>query len=96
MQLTSPVWVDSEMMTFRFLGLPYKKFFLLDPRTALNAARASLRGFRNGKVRGDIYQQGGVLVLKQGGEPVYSFASQAPGDMPPTPLVLQNARDARR
>ncbi len=91
-QVTAPVWVDPERRAFQ--ALQFNRGVvgtLLDPRVALNAARALSKGFMQGRTQGDNFQQGGVLVVQRGGAPVYFYASQVAGDMPPTPEVLAAA-----
>ena len=94
--ITSPVWVDPKRESYRHLGFVRTGLrALLDPRTLANALRAFKMGFRQGPVQGDPHQQGGVLVVAAGGKAVYGYASEIPGDMPPTAEVLAAARRAR-
>lgn len=93
--ITAPVWVDKHRETYRHLG--FKRGIwrtLFSPRTLLNALRATRAGFRQGKTQGDPWQQGGVLVVRRGGAPVYAYAAAVAGDHPPTAEVLGAARQA--
>jgi AhpC/TSA antioxidant enzyme len=97
MQLTSPVWVDPKLESYKLLGFARNKFtVLLDPRAALNAARALSKGFTQGRTAGDTNQHGGVVVVRKGGEVVYSFASEVAGDLAPLDAVLESAHQAAR
>ena len=94
LRLEVPVWVDTRRETYRFLQFQRQTWMLLDTRLWANGLRATRAGFRQGKTQGDPWQQGGVLVVRRGGEPVYSHASATAGDHPPLDLVLAQARAA--
>ena len=61
-------------------------------RTSVLALKARdvqpVAGFRQGKVRGDPWQQGGVLVVLPGGRVVYRYLSSAAGDHPAPAAVV--------
>jgi hypothetical protein len=94
--LASPVWTDPRRESYRHLGFVRSWKALLDPRTFRFGLRAFRKGFRQGPTQGDPHQQGGVLVVEAGGKPVYGYASEVPGDMPPTEEVLAAARRAAK
>lgn len=97
MQLTSPVWVDPRLASYKLLGFRRNAFtVLLDPKAAVNAARALSKGFMQGRTAGDPNQHGGVVVVRKGGEVVYAFASEVAGDLAPTAEVLEKAHQAAR
>jgi hypothetical protein len=86
------VWVDERRRTYRHLGFkrsPGSTFGLATLRHALRALR---KGFLQGRTQGDPWQQGGVLVVRRGGEPVYCHASEEAGDLAPMPDVLKATR----
>ena len=88
------MWVDPKLVTYKLLGFSRNAFtVLLDIRAAPNAARALSKGFMQGRTAGDANQHGGVVVVKKGGAPVYAYASKVAGDMPPTDVALQKARE---
>jgi hypothetical protein len=89
------IWVDPKRATYRHLGFkrgPGSTLFNLS--TSRNALRALRKGFFQGATQGDPWQQGGVLVVGKGGEPVYCYASEEAGDMAPMKDVLAAARAA--
>jgi hypothetical protein len=89
------IWVDPKRSTYRHLGFkrgPGSTIFSL--ATSRHALRALGKGFLQGKTQGDPWQQGGVLVVGKGGEPVYCYASEEAGDMAPMKDVLAAARTA--
>jgi hypothetical protein len=94
-KITSPVWVDPKLVTYKLLGFNRSRLsVLLDPRGAPNAARALARGFMQGRTAGDPNQHGGVVVVRRGGAVVYAYGSKVAGDMPPMDEVLAKAREA--
>ena len=67
---------------------------LLNPRAAARWVRARFRGFRQGKAAGNVWQQGGALVVLPGGKAAFRYVSMGPGEHPdPDTLVraLQTA-----
>jgi hypothetical protein len=91
------VWVDQRRRTYRHLGFkrgPGSTLFSL--ATLRHALRAMRKGFRQGTTQGDPWQQGGVLVVRAGGEALYCHASEEAGDLAPTAEVLAAVRRAAR
>jgi hypothetical protein len=94
MKLEVPVWVDTRRESYRFLGFRHQPLMLFNPSLWANGLRAARAGFRQGRTQGDPWQQGGVLVVRRGGQPVYGHASATAGDHPPLDTVLREARTA--
>ena len=91
-QVGGTIWLDRQRRAYQQLNFTRGAFStLLDPRAALNAARALSKGFMQGRTQGDAFQQGGVLVVRRGGEPVYFYASKVAGDMAPMAEVIAAA-----
>jgi peroxiredoxin len=86
--LTIPLYVDTKRDAYKALGFKRSLTSLMTPTTLANAARALKSGFRQGKTQGDAVQLGGVLVVRPGGEVVFRYASDAPGDHPPVDKIL--------
>jgi hypothetical protein len=94
-QVGGAIWVDQTRRTYRHLGFtrgPGSTLFSL--ATLQHALRAMKKGFRQGRTQGDPWQQGGVLVVKAGGEAVWCHASEEAGDLAPLAEVLSAARRA--
>ena len=91
-RLTSPVWADTKRLTYKQLQFTRGWSTVLNARSALNALRALSKGQRQHRTEGDPLLNGGVLVVQQGGECVYAFASQVAGDHPRTSDVIEVAR----
>ena len=90
--LEVPVWVDPKRVTYAHLGFVHSVLSTFSPRVWLHAIHALRAGFRQKRTQGDPFQQGGVLVVKKGGEIEYGFASTTAGDHPAVELVMKHAR----
>jgi NAD(P)-dependent dehydrogenase (short-subunit alcohol dehydrogenase family) len=87
-ELDSPLLVDPELRAYRAAGLRRGRVEALSPRMPLNAVRALRRGSRQGTVQGDVWQLGGVFVIRPGGELAYRHASREAGDHAPVQEIL--------
>jgi alkyl-hydroperoxide reductase/thiol specific antioxidant family protein len=88
--IATPVYTDPSLATYRLLD--FKRGVtdvLLSPKVWANAARAWRGGFRQGRVQGDPWQLGGVLVVRADETVAYRYASAAAGDHPPVADVLR-------
>jgi len=61
----------------------------LSPRLPLNALRALRGGSRQGSVQGDLWQLGGVFVIRPGGDLAYRYVSREAGDHAPVEEILE-------
>ena len=96
LKLGSTVWSDKPRKTYEHLGFKRGMLSTVNPKAAMNAARAFAKGFRQTRTQGDPLQQGGVIVVGKGGESLYAYASAEAGDHPPIDEVLEAARDTVR
>jgi len=88
LRLTSPIFTDPGRDAYRALGMRRGWHTSLSPRVILRAARARWMGFRQTRIAGDPFQQGGVVVIARGGEERYRFISREAGDHPrPSEIV---------
>lgn len=76
-----PVLSDPARRAFAAAGMKRGLGSLLRLRFLKNALRAWRSGFRQGKVQGDPWQQGGVLVLDREGVLVHQQLDGAAGDV---------------
>lgn len=88
MQLPFAVYTDPERGAFQALGLRSSLAASFSPRVILNGLRAIRAGFRQGRMQGSALQQGGVLVLRAGGERVDLYVSKTGGDYPTSEWIL--------
>ncbi len=93
-QLDSPLLVDPELRAYRAAGLRRGRVEALSPRMPLNAVRALISGSRQGSVQGDLWQLGGVFVIRPGGELAYRYLSEVAGDHAPVDEILESLNDA--
>jgi hypothetical protein len=75
-----PVFSDPARRTFRAAGMRRSLWATLHWRLVVNLVRALRRGFRQGSVQGDAWQQGGVVVIDAGGSIVHRQVDRAGGD----------------
>lgn len=87
--LACPLWVDPKLATFRALQM--KRGFwrtLGSPSNWKAVARAFRAGFRQGATAGDLWQVGGVLVVRTDGGVLYHYLSAFSGDHPRVAAIL--------
>jgi peroxiredoxin len=87
-----PVFGDPERRTYRQAGMRRSFWESLHPRLFVNALRAFRRGFRQTKVQGDPWQQGGVLVFAADGALAHAAIDQVAGDPLDVRAVLAAVR----
>jgi peroxiredoxin len=75
-----PVLSDSRREAYQLLGFTRSIRSTFTPRALLNSLRALRKGFRQGRVQGDPFQQGGTLVIAPSGEILFRYQSKEPGD----------------
>lgn len=90
------VWTDPKRRTYAHLGFKRGWLSLLDGASLRYSLRAMAAGFRQAKTQGDPIQQGGVLVVKRGGEVIYGYTSAVAGDHPPIEDVMAKALEASK
>jgi hypothetical protein len=69
---------DPGRETYRLAGFKRSLFLTLGPQAWVPLIRALLRGFRQGRTKGDPWQQGGALVVSPRGEVVFRHVSLGP------------------
>ena len=88
--LDSPLLIDPELRAYRAAGLRRGRVEALSPRMPLNALRALSSGSRQGSVQGDVWQLGGVFVIRPGGDLAYCYVSREAGDHAPPEAILES------
>jgi hypothetical protein len=71
---------DPQREAYNAAGLKRSLFATLGLKGLLNFIRANKKGFRQGRTKGDPWQQGGSLIVKPGGKVIWKYVSEAPGD----------------
>lgn len=90
-----PVLADSARTAFGAAGLRRGFGSLLRGRLLANWWRASRRGFRQGRVQGDAWQLGGVVVLDRAGRVLHRQVDGTAGDELDVDAVLAACAGAR-
>jgi hypothetical protein len=90
-----PVLADPQRRAFAAAGMRRGLGTTLHWRLVRNAWRALRGGFRQTKVQGDAWQQGGVLVVDAAGRVLHREVDTAAGDPLDLDAVVRAARAAR-
>ena len=79
LNLDVPLYTDPKRETYRLAGM--KRNFGLGPRSILNAARSWKDGYRQGAIAGDVWQQGGAMVVQTDAQVVWHQPDTEAGDV---------------
>lgn len=82
----APIYTDPTLAAFKAVG--FKRGFLaaVNPRAIFNLSKAKNLGVQQGtysKEQGDLWQLGGLIVIKPDGKVPYLYISQVAGDFAP-------------
>lgn len=80
---------DPSLATFRAAGLQRGVGKVLSLGSMIGGIRAHRRGHRQTAVRGDLWQQGGAVVVAPNGPVLLHHVSQAVGDHVANEILLQ-------
>ena len=94
MKIRSSIWVDTDRVAYRKLAFTYGLAKVLSPRSILNSLRSLRKGHFQHRTQGNPLQNGGVLVVRKGGECMFAFVEEVTGDHPKIADVLKAAREA--
>ena len=75
-----PVLSDSKREAYRLAGFTRSVGSTFSLRALKNHLRAKRKGFRQGRLAGDPWQQGGTLIVAPSGELLFEYRSEGPGD----------------
>lgn len=81
---------DPSLASFELAGFKKGLFYLLQPASALNAAKLVLEGHTQKSLAGDSgsnLQMGGIIAINPDGKVLYHFVSEALGDVPEEPYL---------
>ena len=73
------VLTDHSRQAYDLAGLKRSAVLTMGPHAWLPIARAMVKGFRQGRLQGDPWQQGGALVVQRGGALAFRHVSVGPG-----------------
>jgi len=85
---------DPTLQSYARAGLKRSALLTLGPRGWLPYIRTLQKGFRQGRLAGDPWQQGGAVVIAPGGEVLYRHVSLHPADLPGVGSLLAPLRKA--
>ena len=88
-----PLFTDPTRKAYCALGMRRDPRSVLTLRVLARSVKAWARGFRQTRVAGDPFQQGGVVVIAPTGVERYRFISREAGDHPPAADILAALRN---
>lgn len=80
--LDVPLYTDPSLETYDIVGARRGFRSSMNGSTVRASLRAMRKGFRQGKTRGEGFQQGGVFVITPDNEAAYAYVSRFAGDHP--------------
>ena len=83
-----PVLSDPKREAYQLAGFTRSIASTFSPRALMNHLRARRKGFRQGRLAGDPWQQGGTIAVAPSGEILYEYRSRRPGDHAPPDRVV--------
>ena len=75
-----PVLSDSKREAYKLAGFTRSIRSTFSLRALVNHLRARRKGFRQGRLAGDPWQQGGTIIVAPSGEVLFEYRSKTPGD----------------
>src|SRR5438105_10504220 len=91
-----PVLSDPKREAYQLAGLARSIASTLSLRALFNHLRARRKGFRQGRLAGDPWQQGGTIVVAPSGEVLYEYRSRRPGDHAPPDRVVAALKESAK
>ena len=88
-QYKGELYTDPSLESFKAMRLRKDLRSTLGLGVVRNAVKAYREGYRQTRVLGNPWQQGGVFVIDSDGNICYSYASERAGDHPPTHEILR-------
>lgn len=89
-----PIYTDTSLAAYQAAELKRGLTRTFDPRALGGTIRAFREGFRQGRTQGDLWQQGGVLVIATDGRVLWQHASDRPGDNASAAEIISALRHA--
>ena len=93
-QIPFPLLTDPQRNTYAAAGM--RRNLGLGPSSIIKAGRALAGGHRQGATQGDVWQQGGVLVIDPAKTVLLFHADRSAGDHLPLAPITQVFKDYRR
>ena len=88
LDLDCAILVDPELKAYAAAGLRRDLRSTFNLKALGHGVRALRKGFRQGGIQGDPWQQGGVFAINPAGETLFEYISAAAGDHPDPAAVV--------
>lgn len=75
-----PVYVDPSRQVYKEFGMQRGRRKVLNSKSKEHSDRAQAAGFKQSAVKGDPWQNGGVIVFDENGDVLYSHVDSVAGD----------------
>lgn len=92
--LEADLYCDRDLDAYKAASMKRSVLRTLNPLSGFHMIRTWAKGFKPADVQGDLYQQGGVLVLTRAGDVAYHWASSVAGEAMPLDAILAAAKRA--
>ena len=76
-----PVFVDPGRRSYKEFGMQHGRRKVFNRKTKAHSERARDSGFRQTATKGDPFQNGGVVVLDEAGDVIFSHVEEVTGDL---------------
>jgi hypothetical protein len=83
---------DPSLQSYLAAGLKRSALLTLGPKGLIPFIRTWRKGFRQGRTKGDPWQQGGALVIGRGGQVLFRHVSTGPSDQADPAALLSALR----
>lgn len=93
LHFTGEMYVNQDLSAYRAFRLQRGLWKTLGPAALMRGIQAMIKGFRQGRTDGDLWQQGGVFVMGPGNELIFQHRNKFAGDHADLDAVLAAAVD---
>ena len=87
--LTRGVYTDPGRVLYKGLQMAQGVRSSINLSSTIHVKRAIERGFRQRRIQGDPWQQGGVMLIRKNGEVPWLYRSKVAGDHPSTDEIVR-------
>ena len=86
------LYTDPSLETYKLAGMKRSFLRTISPMGLFYAVRATARGQKQTRTKGDRDQQGGVIVVRPDGTMPFAHQDKSPGDLATNEQILKSLR----